>query len=254
MHMGIWIMQSECQILMMYICTSQGVFAFIVWIGLDNNKLRSSSEDHIVFFGTQSNSTQVILLHLFFFIVVHCVQTMTTTHTTRSSANKATGTKPNGRRNNSTRRSVNGKLSPRKTKPRALNDVQSAMNNVELDRTPLNITHSVSILHWILNKAHARRQVRSVWWIKCCPNLRNRGKKCSQLRSCASSGRRKPSVGWRLFFVLRRVLGVRVWSSTVGKEEGASTDFESNIDWYRTKGNEAFALLMYKNYIGKSKK
>ena len=151
MHMGIWIMQSEHQILMMYICTSQGVFAFIVWIGLDNNKLRSS-EDHIVFFGTQSNSTQVILLHLFFFIVVHCVQIMTTpTHTTRSSANKATGTKPNGRRNNSTRRSVNGKPSPQKTKPRALNDVKSAMNNFKLDCTPLNITHYVSILHWILN-------------------------------------------------------------------------------------------------------
>ena len=175
MHMGIWIMQSEYQIvLMMYICTSQGVFAFIVWIGLDNKKLRSS-EDHIVFFGTQSNSTQVILLHLFFFIVVHCVQTMTTTHTTRSSANKATGTKPNGRRNNSTSRSLNGKSSPRKTNPRALNDVQSAINNnVKLDCTLPNITHSVSIFHWILsNKAHARLQVRSVWWMKCGPNLRN---------------------------------------------------------------------------------
>ena len=232
MHMGIWIMQSEYQILMMYICTSQGVFAFIVWIGLDNNKLRS--EDHIVFFGTQSNSAQVILLHLFF-IVVHCVQTMTTTHTTRSSVNKATGTKLNRRRNNSTRRSVNGKLSPRKTKPRALNDVQSAMNNVELDRTPLNITHSVSILHWILNKAHARRQVRSVWWMKCGPNLRNRGKIVHNWGAVQAQAGGNQAWDGGFPLVLWRVLGVRVWSLTVGKAEGASTDFESNIDWYRWK-------------------
>jgi hypothetical protein len=67
---------------------------------------------------------------------------MTTTHRSRSLVNKATVTKPrNGRRNNSTSRSLNSKSSPGKTKPRALNDVQSAINNVKLDCTPPNITH-----------------------------------------------------------------------------------------------------------------
>ena len=38
---------------------------------------------------------------------------------------------------------MNGKSSPKKTKPRALNHVQSDMNDVGLNRTPPTITHSV---------------------------------------------------------------------------------------------------------------
>jgi hypothetical protein len=102
---------------------------------------------------TQSNSTQVIPLHLFFFIVVLCVETMTTSHTTRSAVavrtsprrNKVAGMKPTQRKNSGPRRSVNGKSSSRSTKPKALNHVRSDMNDVEHHRrTPPNITQTVS--------------------------------------------------------------------------------------------------------------
>ena len=104
------------------------------------------------YYKTQSNSTQVIPLHLlFFFIVVDCVQTMTTSHTMRSAVagrtsprrNKVAGMKPNQRKNSGPSRSVNGKPSSRKTKPKALNDVRSDMNDVEHHRTSQNITQTV---------------------------------------------------------------------------------------------------------------
>ena len=58
------------------------------------------------------------------------------------------------------------------------------------------------------------------------PKFKKKGEKCSQLRSCASSGRRKPSVRWRLSFGSL----VSSWSPCVELDSGESW---RSINWFR---------------------
>ena len=61
---------------------------------------------------------------------------------------------------------------------------------------------------------------------KRCPYSR---RNCSQWRSYASSGRRKPSMRRTLSFVLWNLLGLCGWKMTVGCLKAIQTDFRSNI-------------------------
>jgi hypothetical protein len=115
--------------------------------------------------------------------------------------------------------------------------------------------------------------------MKPCPNLRRRGKICSELRSYASSDGRKPSAirrkklfrieelcklrraetkrnkeafFWFFGKFLESMCGAQLW----GKQRehqliSKATLMGSSRENLVTKSDEAFALLMYENYIGK---